>query len=40
MIWLVTFVIIVPLGVVLAFHQGLNWRELRHIKDLEAENAL
>jgi glycosyltransferase 2 family protein len=40
MIWLVTFVIIVPLGVVLALHQGLNWKKLRRIKDLEAENVL
>ena len=30
-LWLITFVMIVPLGLVLAFHEGIKWRSLRHI---------
>ncbi|MCC7499157.1 MAG: flippase-like domain-containing protein [Bryobacterales bacterium] len=37
MIWLITFVIIVPLGVLLACHQGLNWKKF---KELEEKAAL
>jgi glycosyltransferase 2 family protein len=33
MVWLITFVGIVPAGILLAFHEGINWRKLR---DLEA----
>jgi uncharacterized protein (TIRG00374 family) len=32
MIWVVTFVAVVPTGLLLAFHEGINWRKL---KDLE-----
>ncbi len=32
-LWLVTFVTIVPLGVVLAFREGLNWRSLSHVRE-------
>jgi uncharacterized protein (TIRG00374 family) len=30
-LWLVTFVAIVPIGVILAFHEGIQWRNLRHL---------
>ncbi|HLH42036.1 MAG TPA: lysylphosphatidylglycerol synthase transmembrane domain-containing protein [Bryobacteraceae bacterium] len=29
--WVVCFVSIVPIGLALAFHEGVNWRSLRHI---------
>lgn len=32
-LWIITFVVIVPLGLVLAFHEGIKWRSLRHIED-------
>jgi uncharacterized protein (TIRG00374 family) len=32
-IWLLSFVVIVPLGLPLALHQGINWRKLRHLKE-------
>jgi len=31
-LWIITFVVIVPLGLVLAFHEGIQWRNLRHIQ--------
>lgn len=33
MLWLITFVVIVPVGVLLAFHDGLTWHKLRGIKE-------
>ena len=30
-IWIITFVVVVPVGFVLAFHEGLNWRKLKHL---------
>jgi glycosyltransferase 2 family protein len=33
-LWLVSFVMIVPLGLALAFHEGIKWRSL---KDIRAE---
>ena len=30
-VWIVTFVVVVPFGLVLAFHEGLKWRNLTHI---------
>ena len=30
-LWLINFVSIVPVGLVLAFHEGIKWRSLRHI---------
>lgn len=36
LMWLVTFVVIVPFGVAVALHQGLSWRKLR---ELEQEAA-
>ena len=35
-LWFITFVVIVPLGLVLAFREGINWRNLRHL-ETEAE---
>jgi glycosyltransferase 2 family protein len=37
-LWLVNYVSIVPVGLVLAFHQGLNWHKLKHIGE-EADPA-
>jgi uncharacterized protein (TIRG00374 family) len=31
-LWIVTFVIIVPFGLVLAFQEGIKWRSLRHLE--------
>ncbi len=33
LLWLCTFVIVVPAGLALAFHDGLNWSKLRHLPD-------
>jgi len=33
LIWLITFVVIVPVGLLLAFHEGLTWRKLRRIEE-------
>ena len=30
-LWIITFVVIVPLGLILAFHEGIKWRNLRNI---------
>jgi uncharacterized protein (TIRG00374 family) len=32
MVWLTTFVIIVPVGLLLAFHEGINWKKLRTLQ--------
>jgi uncharacterized protein (TIRG00374 family) len=32
-LWLVSFVVIVPFGVILAFMEGLNWRNLSHVSE-------
>lgn len=32
LIWAVTFVVIVPVGLFLAFHEGLNWKKLSKIR--------
>ena len=32
-IWIITFVILVPVGVPLALHEGLNWRKLKDIRE-------
>lgn len=32
MIWIITFVVIVPMGLLLAFHQGLSFRRLRELE--------
>jgi len=33
LIWIITFVVIVPVGLLTAFHEGLNWRKLRAIEE-------
>lgn len=30
--WIITFVVIIPPGLLLAFHEGLNWGKLRHLE--------
>lgn len=32
LIWVVTFVVIVPFGLILAFHEGINWTKLKAIE--------
>jgi len=32
MLWLVTFVSVLPPGLILAFHEGIKWRTLRHLE--------
>jgi uncharacterized protein (TIRG00374 family) len=32
-LWAITFVVIVPFGLALAFHDGLNWSKLRQIRE-------
>lgn len=32
-IWIVTFVVVVPIGLACAFHQGLNWSKLKHLPE-------
>ena len=36
LIWLVSFVVIVPIGLALAFHEGINWRKLKEIEEKAA----
>ena len=31
-IWVITFVVVVPFGVLLSFHEGVHWKNLRHIR--------
>jgi hypothetical protein len=31
-LWAITFVVIVPFGLLLAFHDGLQWSKLRHLR--------
>ena len=37
-LWIISFVSIVPLGLVLAFHEGIKWRSLRHLDTPEEES--
>jgi len=32
-LWAITFVVIVPFGLLLSFHEGLNWKKLRHLEE-------
>lgn len=34
-LWIMSFVVIVPLGLGLAFHEGIKWRNLRHLEPTE-----
>ncbi len=38
-LWIITFVVIVPIGLVLAFREGIQWRNLRHIEPVPNEGA-
>lgn len=38
-VWIMTFVSIVPLGLALAFHEGIRWRNLRHLDPEEPKPA-
>lgn len=38
-LWIITFVAIVPLGLVLAFREGIQWRNLRHIQPIVTGGA-
>jgi uncharacterized protein (TIRG00374 family) len=38
-IWVLTFVVIVPVGLGCAFHEGLNWRQLRALEREAAQSA-
>ena len=33
LIWLLTWVIVVPFGLALAFHEGINWKKISHISE-------
>jgi len=35
-IWIITFIILVPVGVPLALHEGLNWRKLKALREESA----
>jgi uncharacterized protein (TIRG00374 family) len=35
-IWIITFIILVPVGLPLALHEGLNWRKLKALKEESA----
>jgi glycosyltransferase 2 family protein len=39
-LWIITFVVIVPLGLVLAFREGIQWRNLRHIEETANGGAI
>jgi hypothetical protein len=36
-LWVVTFVVVVPFGLALAFHDGIHWRRLRNLTDVVPE---
>ena len=31
-LWAINFVVIIPVGLALAFHEGIKWRSLKHIE--------
>jgi hypothetical protein len=31
-LWIISFLAILPVGLVLAFHEGIKWRNLKHIE--------
>jgi glycosyltransferase 2 family protein len=39
-LWIITFVVIVPLGLGMAFHEGIKWRSLRHIEESSSSLGL
>jgi uncharacterized protein (TIRG00374 family) len=38
-LWVITFVVIVPFGLLLGFREGIRWRNLRHLEPAEEEKA-
>lgn len=32
-IWIITFVVVVPFGLLCAFHEGINWSKLKHLPE-------
>ena len=41
LIWVVSFATVVPFGLAMAFHEGINWRKFRHLpEDVPAEASL
>lgn len=38
--WIVGFVVIVPVGLILALHEGIKWRTLRHIEPFAADKSV
>jgi hypothetical protein len=38
-LWIISFVAIVPIGLALAFREGIQWRHLRHIEPIAAGGA-
>ena len=32
-LWIITFIILIPVGVPLALHEGLNWQKLRYLRE-------
>lgn len=39
-LWIITFVVIVPLGLGMAFHEGIKWRSLRNIEESSSSLGL
>ena len=39
-LWLLGFLSIVPIGLVLAFHEGIQWRNMRHVGDSPGYSSL
>jgi hypothetical protein len=39
-LWSITFLVIVPLGLALAFHEGIKWRNLRHLDPQEPAQGI
>ena len=40
MLWAITFVVIVPVGLLLAFHDGIQWSKLRQLRQEEGSSTL
>jgi uncharacterized protein (TIRG00374 family) len=39
-LWIITFVVVVPLGMLMAFHEGIKWRNLRNLKSSSSGYSL
>ncbi len=37
-LWITTFVVVVPFGLLLAFHEGIRWQKLRQIKESSSDD--